>query len=319
MNIEHRTLNISEENGECSLFKVHFVMLNKRALLQIHFCVVLWGFTPILGKAITLGAIPLVWWRMVIVTSALFLLPRFWKGLRTLPPRMLANYVSIGVVVAAHWLTFYGSIKLANASVAATCMGLVALFTAFLEPFFMGGKFRGRELIFGAAVIPGVALVVGGVPTLMRAGLAMGAASAFLAAVFGLLNKRFVDKVDPLTITGVEMAAGAAFLTIAAPLFPAFEPVFVRPDGRDALLLLALALACTLLPFALSLVALRHLSVFTTAIAVNMEPVYAIFLAIVLFGEQRELSLGFYAGVAIVLAVVFLHPLLMRRTFRQVS
>jgi drug/metabolite transporter (DMT)-like permease len=115
-----------------------------------------------------------------------------------------------------------------------------------------------------------------------------------------------------LSVTGIEMAAGAAFLTVAAPLLPGVDSLFVLPSARDAWLLLLLALGCTLLPFALSLVALRHLSAFTTALAVNMEPIYAIVLAILLLGEQRELEPGFYVGVAIILGVVFMHPLFAR-------
>src|SRR5262245_24641084 len=135
-----------------------------RALVQIHFCVVLWGFTAILGKAITLRALPLVWWRMTLVTAALLLLPKFWKGLAGLPVRLIATYLGIGVIVAVHWITFYGSIKLSDASVAATCMALAPLFVAFIEPLLVGRRFELRELLFGVAVIPGVILVVGGIP-----------------------------------------------------------------------------------------------------------------------------------------------------------
>jgi drug/metabolite transporter (DMT)-like permease len=275
-----------------------------RALVQIHFCVVLWGFTAILGKAITLSAIPLVWWRMVLVTAALMIAPRFWRGVARLKPRLAATYLGIGLIVAVHWLTFYGSIKLSNASVAATCMAFAPLFMAFIEPLFVRRRFDRREVIFGLAVIPGVALVVGGIPPEMRSGLAVGIVSAFLAAVFGALNKRYIEHADALSVTGLEMAAGAVCLTLLSP----FMRVIVRPSGHDAVLLVVLALGCTLLPFALSLVALRQLSAFTTALAINMEPVYAILLAMVFFGEQRELHTGFYLGVAIVFIVVFAHP-----------
>ena len=269
----------------------------------------LWGFTAILGKAITLRAVPLVWWRMILVTAALMLLPRFWKGIGSLAPRMIAIYIGIGVIVAVHWLTFYGSIKLSNASVAATCMALAPLFVAFIEPLLVQRQFDVRELLFGLAVIPGVGLVVGGIPAEMRTGLAVGILSALLAAIFGMLNKRFIEHGEALSITGLEMAAGAMCLTLLAPLMPASEPVIVKPSAHDAVLLLILSMGCTLLPFALSLVALRELSAFTTALAINMEPVYAIVLAILLLGEQRELHFGFYLGVIIVFIVVFSHPL----------
>jgi drug/metabolite transporter (DMT)-like permease len=293
-----------------------------RAQLQIHLCVLLWGFTAILGKLITLPALPLVWWRMLLVVAALALLPRVWRGVRAMPPRLVAAYAGIGMLVALHWLTFYGSIKLSNASVGATCMALATVFTALIEPRLARRPFSRRELALGIAVLPGVALVVGGVPDGMRMGIAVGAVSALFVAVFGSLNKRLVEHGDPLTITWIELGAGTLLLTALAPLLPllpglseggAFAgDLLVLPGARDAAYLLALAIACTLFPFALSLVALRHMSAFGAQLAVNLEPVYAIVLAILLLGEQHELSPRFYAGVAIILAAVLVHPLLAR-------
>jgi drug/metabolite transporter (DMT)-like permease len=280
-----------------------------RALFQIHFCIFLAGFTAILGKAITLAALPLVWWRMVIVVAALMMVPRFWKGLTGIHGKTIAIYLGVGIIVAVHWLTFYASIKLSNASIAATCMAFTSLFIAFFEPLMTRRAFDSREIFFGLAIIPGVALLVGGTPAQMRTGLALGVLSAFLFAMFSILNKRFIDRGAALSITGIEMASGAFCLTMLAWILPGGS-LFVVPSGYDAVLLLALALACTLLPFALSLVALRHLSAFTTALVLNMEPVYAILLAILIFREQQQLSPGFYAGVVIILAVVFSHPLL---------
>ena len=290
---------------------------SRKAFLQIHFCVLLWGFTAILGKLITLPALPLTWWRMLIVVAALACVPRVWRGLRAMPARLRWAYAGIGVLVALHWLTFYGSIKLANASVGATCMALATVFTALLEPKLAGRAFSRRELLLGIAVLPGVALVVGGVPGEMRAGIAVGALSALFVALFGSLNKRLVERADPMTMTALELGAGTLALTALAPLiallFPAFAgDLLALPGPRDALMLLALALACTLLPFVLSLVALRHMSAFGAQLAVNMEPVYAIILAIVLLGEQRDLTPAFYAGVAIILAVVLAYPMLVR-------
>lgn len=282
-----------------------------RATWQIHFCVILWGFTAILGKLISLGTLSLVWWRMLLVTGALALVPRFWRGLTALPPRMIAIYAGIGMVVSLHWLAFYGSIRLANASVAATCLAMSPVFLAFIEPFLVGRRFDVRELLFGVACIPGVALVVGGTPTEMRLGIVVGVVGALLVSIFASLNKRFIGNSDALTVTGLEIGAGLLLMTvISAVISP--DTVFALPSERDAWLLAVLAMGCTLLPFALSLAALRHVSAFSTAIALNMEPVYAILMAIVLLGEQRELSPSFYLGVVIVVAAVFLHPWLVR-------
>lgn len=284
-----------------------------RAWLQIHCCVILWGFTAVLGKLITLPTLPLVWWRMVLVSAALLLVRRFWSGLFRLPPRLIAVYAGIGIAVTLHWLTFYGSIKSSNASVAATCMALIPVFVALLEPVLVRRRFEPAELLFGLAVIPGVALVVGGTPEGMRIGIAIGVVSALFAALFGSLNKRYIGNSDALTVTGIELGAGALLLTLAAPLLPAATALFVLPSQHDAWLLVLLAMGCTLLPFALSLVALRQLSAFTAALAINLEPIYAIGLAMLLLGEQHDLSSSFYLGVVIILAVVFLQPWLSRR------
>jgi drug/metabolite transporter (DMT)-like permease len=255
-----------------------------RAWLQLHFCVVLWGFTAIFGRLISLPALPLVWWRMTLVGVALLAVPKFWRGLRGVPARQIAIYAGIGVLVALHWLTFYGSIKLSNASVGATCMALMSVLMAFVEPLIVRRKFDPRELLFGLAVIPGVLLVIGGTPVAMRLGIAVGVLSALILCVFGALNKRYIGKA-----------------------------LFAMPSPRDLLLLLALAIGCTLLPFTLGLMAMRHLSAFSTALALNLEPVYAIVLAILLLDEQRELAWPFYLGVGIILAVVLLHAKVMER------
>jgi drug/metabolite transporter (DMT)-like permease len=284
-----------------------------KALLQIHLCVVIWGFTAILGKLITLPAFALVWWRMLIVVAALALLPAFWRGVRSLDARTLATFGGIGVVVALHWVTFYGAIKLANASVAATCMGVAPILVSVVEPFVTGRRFDWRELAIGTAAVPGVALVVGGTPGGMRLGIAVGILSALLVAIFGALNKRYVERGDPLAVTGIELAAGTAFLTLLAIAFGGDATRLPLPDARDTTLLLLLALACTLLPFALSLVALRQLSAFSAQLAISLEPVYAVFLAMLLLGEQRELGLQFYLGLAIILGSVLAHVALRRR------
>ena len=290
---------------------------SRKAHWQIHACVLLWGFTAILGKLISLPALALVWWRMLLVTIALLLVPRVWRGLRALPRKLLGAYAGIGVLVALHWLTFYGSIKLANASVAATCIALAPVFVSLVEPRIAGRRMDWHELLFGLAVVPGVAMVVGGVPQGMWPGIGAGILSALLVALFGAWNKRLVEHADPLTVTCLELGSGMVFLGLMAwPmawLLGTTGPPLPIPGARDASYLLVLAMACTLLPFALSLVALRSLSAFQAQLAVNLEPVYAIVLAVLLLDEQRELSATFYVGVAVVLLAVFAHPFMARR------
>lgn len=294
-----------------------------KAWIQIHFCVLLWGFTAILGKLISISALPLVLWRMALVAVVLFLLPVIWRSLRTLPPRLLSAYLGIGVLVSLHWLTFYGAIKLANASVAVTCIATVPVFLSVIEPILTGRRFRLRELLLGMMVLPGIALLVGGTPDEMNTGIVVGLISALFVAFFASLNKRLVLRADSLTVTALEMGAGALFLAALGLLVVVFgqgplinlflepgEPVFAMPPWQDVFWLLLLAFGCTLLPFALSLIALRQLSAYASALAVNLEPVYAVILAIVLLGEQQELHASFYIGAMLIMLIVFIYPLL---------
>jgi drug/metabolite transporter (DMT)-like permease len=289
----------------------------EKAQLQIHFCVFLWGFTAILGRVISLPAFAIVWWRMLVVVAALAFVPKVWRAARAMSPRLRFAFAGIGVLVALHWLTFYAAIKLANASVAATCIALATVFTALLEPLLAHARFSRRDVALGVAVLPGVAFVVGGVPDTMRLGILIGALSAVLVAVFGSLNKRLVNHADPLAVTALELGAGTIALSAAAPVLFVVMPqdtvLFAVPTARDAMLLMTLALACTLLPFALALHALRQMSAFSAQLAVNLEPVYAIVLAMLILGEQRELGAAFYVGVVIILGAVLIHPLLLRR------
>ena len=215
----------------------------RRALLQIHLCVVLWGFTAILGKLISLPAFELVWWRMLLVVAAIALWPPVWRSLARLDRGTWLRFGAAGVIVAAHWVTFYGSIKLANASVAATCMALCPLMMAVVEPWIAGSRFDPRELLIGVAALPGVALVVGGTPPEMRAGIAVGVVSAVLVVIFGSMNKRYVLRADPLVMTWVELGAGTAFLTLLALALPGTG--FLLPDDRDFALLATLLTPCS--------------------------------------------------------------------------
>ncbi len=226
---------------------------------------------------------------------------------------MLLSYCITGCIVSIHWLTFYAAIKLANASVAATCLALAPVFLALVEPLVERRRFDPRELLVGAGVVPGVALVVGGTPVDMRLGFVSGTISACLAAVFNVCNKRLAGRADPLTVTQIEIGAGAALLLLLAPWLPHTGALLPIPSHRDALWLVLLAGACTLVPFTLALMALEHLSAFSAQLAVNLEPAYAIVLAIALLGEQHQLGASFYVGVAIIVAAVVAQPLMGRR------
>jgi drug/metabolite transporter (DMT)-like permease len=290
---------------------------HRRALIELHVCVVLWGFTAILGKLITLTAQQLVWWRLLLVTVALACFPRVWRALTIIPPRQMLIFAGIGGLVALHWLAFYASVKLANASVAATTMALAPVVTALIEPAITGARFERHNLLLGIAVIPGVALVVGGIPESMHVGFWVGVASAALAAVFNSLNKRHLGHHDAMGVTWIELGAGFAIFALLGLFTTPAGASIVLPTAQDGAWLLVLAILCTLIPFAVSLATLRHLSAFTAQLAINLEPLYAIAIAVLFLGEARDVDGLFFVGVAVVLAAVFGHGWLQTQALRQ--
>ena len=288
----------------------------RRARWSLHLCVLLWGFTAILGKLITLPTGALVVWRMGLVAALLALWPRVWRGIDAISRVQILRYAAIGVVIALHWLAFYGSIRLANASVAVGCVALGSVFAAILEPLITGRPHERAELLLGLLVIPGMALLVGGVPLSMYLGVAVGVLSALLAALFAALNKRYATDDPPEAVTLIQMTAGAVAIALGASVVFGVDQTLRLPDAADLGWLLVLAVVCTLLPFMLWLQALRHVSAFTTQLTLNLEPVYAIVLAALLFHEYRQLTPSFYVGVAVIIATVFLQPWLTARLQR---
>jgi drug/metabolite transporter (DMT)-like permease len=246
---------------------------------------------------------------MALVAVVLLAVRRTWIGVAGMPRRSVFVFVAIGLIVAAHWVAFYTSIKISNASVAVACLGLGSIFAAIIEPVVMRRPHERLEILLGVLAVPGVVLIVGGVPLEMRLGIAAGVVAALLSAIFTTLNKRFASNGDPFAITCLEMTAGAVVLGVPAALSG-----LTLPTQMDAIWLVVLAVACTLLPFVMWIQSLKHVSAFSTLLILNLEPVYAILLAAVLFQEYEDLTPLFYGGTTIVLLTVVLQPQLRRLT-----
>ena len=287
----------------------------KRSYVELHIAVLLWGFTAILGKWINLPAIDLVWWRVLLTSFSLLYFVKWGKKLLSLPRKQLLIYAGIGVLVGTHWICFYGSIKLANASVSLICMATTSLFAALLEPLFLKSNFKWLDLGLSLIIIPAMALVAQTLEQGMQLGILVGLASAFLAAMFSVLNKKYVSKADPYTITYVELTSAWVFISILLVLFDfgREERLLFPPSSMDWVWMVVLALVCTTLTFILSLRALTGLSAFASTLVVNLEPVYGILLAVLLLGEHQEMSGTFYIGCGIILLVVLSYPFLKPR------
>lgn len=285
----------------------------KSGYIYIHIAVLLFGFTAILGDLIQLPAILIVWWRVLLTSLSLLFFIRFGKTLRNLSPKMIKNYALIGMVIGLHWICFYGSVKLANASVCLICMSTTSFFTSIIEPLIARTKIKKVELIFGAMVIPGILLIVNNIDLSYINGVWAGLASALLAAVFSTLNKAYIKEADPYTISFIEL--GSAWVMISMLLFAlyvaGFPAVPVLPaNTSDWVYLIILSLLCTTLAHVLTLNALQHLSAFASNLVINLEPVYGILLAIVLLNEHKELNMMFYLGAGIIILLVLIYPLL---------
>jgi drug/metabolite transporter (DMT)-like permease len=283
-----------------------------RSYLQLHFCVLFWGFTAILGALISLQALSLVWWRVTLCCLGLiFLVPI--SSILKLPKPVLKQLFGIGLLVGFHWLCFYGSIKLANASVAVVTVATMSFFSAILEPLMLKQKMRWYELAIGLMILPGIWLCFDNIDLNQKTGFFIGILSAFLAALFSVMNKKVIEESAPpaLVMTSVEMFASVIFTSVILIFlnFTSKNVVFL-PQGKDWLWLICLAWGCTLLPFALSLKAMKHLSAFSTNLTVNLEPVYGVLLAGFFLKEHHQLSNNFYWGVIIIISAVFSHPFL---------
>ena len=273
----------------------------------------LWAFTAILGRLITLPATQLVAWRLILVVAGMAMVPRVWRAIRSIAPRQALVFIGIGAVVALHWLAFYGSIKASNASVATICLAIAPVTIALLDPWLHGGRLRPWDVALGVGVVPGIVLIVGGIPAGMQPGIWLGVAAALLVALYMMLNKQWIGEQDPLGVTALEFAGGLAITLAILPWLEPMAPAGFLPSGRDLLLLVVLAVFCTILPFALSLIALREVSAFTAQLAVNLEPIYAMVIAAWLLGEATELGLRFYLGAALVVLAVLGHGMLSAR------
>lgn len=292
-------------------------MTNTRlAYLQLHIAVLLYGLTAILGDLISLPAISLVWWRVLITSASLLVFVQWGKSLLQLRRQDIISYLGIGVIVALHWITFYGSIKYANASIALAAMATTSLFTSLIEPPITGKKFQWLELVLGLLIIPPMAMIAVDLDFSLLKGLGVGIFSAFLASIFATLNKKMVGRADAYQISFLEMSSAFLFISMLLP-FVMSSGVRLMPMGQDWIYLIVLSLLCTTLAYVISLKALRYVSAFDANLVINLEPVYGILLAIIILKEHKEMSTLFYVGMVLIMMIVLCHPFLKRYVGRN--
>ena len=276
----------------------------KKALLQLHAAVFLAGFTAVLGKLIKLNEGLLVWYRLLITVVTLGLILLFKNQLKKIALKDALKIGAVGVIVALHWVTFYGSVKYANVSVALTCFSATGFFTAFFEPLIFRKKMVIAEILLGVLAMLGIGIIFGFHPE-YKLGICFGIISAVGSALFPIFNKGFVERFAPRTVTFYELGGGLISLAFLLPLYLMLFPAeYYIPTTSDWGWLLVLAWFCTVLSFDLQLNALKKISPFTANLTYNLEPLYGIILAFIFFKENEHLRPQFYIGLLLITAAV---------------
>ena len=283
----------------------------------MHIAVFLAGFTAILGKLITLNEGLLVWFRLLITVSTLGIMLYYQKRIKAIPWGDMLKIFGVGVIVALHWVTFYGSVKYGNVSVALVCFSATGFFTAFFEPMILRRKLSVIEIGLGMMAIAGIYIIFDFHPQ-YKLGIIFGILSAMGSALFPIFNKRLLVVYEPKTLTLYELGGGLLALTVLVPLYLLkFPASYYVPTATDWLWLFVLAWLCTVLSFDLQLNALKKVSAFTANLTYNLEPVYGIILAFIFFKENENLHREFYLGVLLILLAVVLQMWRISRQYRR--
>ncbi len=279
-----------------------------RNILILHFTVLIWGFTGVLGHLISVSALHLVWYRVLIATISLFLFLRITKKDIIVPSKDILKFMGVGILVGMHWVFFFHAIKISTVSVTLVTLSSLTLFTAILEPLFYRRKIAVGDVVVGFVIIFGIYLIFKFEFQYWK-GIIFGLLAALFASVFSILNGKMVKKSSPTIITFYEMIG--AFLGVS--IIMVFSGQFnegMTLSSPDLFYLFILGSVCTAFAYVLGVAVMKELSAFTVALTTNLEPVYGILLAMLIIGQKEQMSTGFYAGAIIILGAVFLYPLI---------
>ena len=277
----------------------------RNSLLVMHLIVIILGLTGILGKLIEASSTILVWYRMLIAFIALGLYLLLQKGFFKIQKGFIWRLLGVGAIVAAHWLFFFESIKVSNVSVAVVCLATSSLFSALIEPFVFKRKISAYELVFGIVVIAALAFALQADVSYFW-GYVYGVIAAFLATLFTIFNALYINKVEASKITLIEMLGGWVAISLYIGLFTNTPLSDFYISQQDTIYLLALGILCTAFAFVVSVEVMKSLSPYSVIMAVNLEPIYSIVLALILFGESEEMTSSFYIGGSVIILTVFL-------------
>ena len=280
-------------------------IIEKYKLSSLHLMVVILGLTGVFGKLISLDAIQLVWYRMFIAFITLSLFLAYKKQLFTVILKDFFGILGVGALVTFHWLCFFQSIKVSTISVAVVCLATSSLFSALIEPMFFKRKLLKYEVFMGIVVIAALIFILGA-ETQYLWGYFYGIMAAFLGTLFTLCNAKYIKKVGAEKITMIEMLAGVLIISCVLLIQQDYTVFTSLISVTDFSYLLILGTLCTAMVFVWMTEIMKHITPYSLIMAVNLEPIYSIILALLIFGDSELMSISFYIGGSVIIGIVFL-------------
>lgn len=282
---------------------------NTKSYFKLHWIVFIWGFTAVLGRLITLDAMPLVWFRMLFAVVFIFIYNKFTKTSIRLPKKVILKFLVAGLVIALHWFTFFRAIKVSNVSITLACLSTGAFFASIIEPIFFKKKIIWYEIFFGLLVVVGLSIIFKVEGNYVE-GIVLALVSAFLSACFAVINSKFVVNYEPKVISFYELFGGVLFFSIFLLATSSYNSDFFQLSTNDFLYLLVLSSVCTAYAFIASTSVMKFLSPYTVMLTINLEPIYGILLAVLIFKEKEQMSPTFYFGALLILITVVLNAVI---------
>ncbi len=287
-------------------------MLNDKIknYLHLHFLVFIAGFTAILGKLITIEAVSLVWYRMLIASVLMYLYIKITRKDINITKKSLVKLSLAGIIIALHWITFFGAIDASNASIALAMFSTGVFFASLIEPIIYKRKLIWYEILFGTIVVFGIYIILESEMRYLK-GMILGVVSAFFSSLFAVLNGKFLEKHSATKISFYEFISGVLFITVFLFFYgEGYSFKFFELEKTDIIYLIILASICTTYAFIASTHVMKYISLYTVVLTYNLETIYGIILALILFPESEQMSSNFYYGSGIILGVVILNGLL---------
>lgn len=282
---------------------------NLKSYLHLHLIVFIWGFTAVLGALISLDALPLVWFRMLFAVGFIAVYIVLKKNSLKISTKTAVQFLFAGLIIALHWFTFFKAIKISNISVTLACLSTGAFFTSLLEPILYGKKIVWYEVFFGLLVVFGLYIIFN-VEGNYFYGMLIALSSAFLSALFAVINSKFVKQHHPIVISFYELSGGVVFFTFLLLVTNSFSPTFFLLSVKDLMYLMILSSVCTAYAFIASTSIMKFLSPYTVMLTINLEPIYGIILAVLIFKDKERMSFEFYIGAVIILLTVLLNAVI---------